>query len=206
MKHFHRSFIRHSKITNASLSQNWHVQTSLLVIMQEMWVWFFNIAMKFFSLVSAKTYYLSTSFQVQYQSEHFLDKNKDYVVPEHQEMLSSSKCSFVSGLFPPLSEESAKSSKFSSIGSRFKVYKIWFFILSVSDRPYLNPKVRRLILLYLFVQLQLQQLMDTLNLTEPHYIRCVKPNTQLKPFIFEHMNVIQQLRSGVSLSSVIFSE
>ncbi|WVY96421.1 hypothetical protein V8G54_028572 [Vigna mungo] len=77
---------------------------------------------------------------VQYQSEHFLDKNKDYVVPEHQEMLSSSKCSFVSGLFPPLSEESAKSSKFSSIGSRFKVYKIWFFILSVSDRPYLNPK------------------------------------------------------------------
>ncbi|KAG2402739.1 Myosin-11 Myosin XI [Vigna angularis] len=37
---------------------------------------------------------------VQYQSEHFLDKNKDYVVPEHQEMLSASKCSFVSGLFP----------------------------------------------------------------------------------------------------------
>jgi len=83
-----------------------------------------------FSRVSAKNCYLSTSFQVQYQSEHFLDKNKDYVVPEHQEMLSASKCSFVSGLFPPLSEETAKSSKFSSIGSRFKVYKIWFFILS----------------------------------------------------------------------------
>ncbi|CAJ1968966.1 unnamed protein product [Sphenostylis stenocarpa] len=58
--------------------------------------------------------------EVQYQSEHFLDKNKDYVVPEHQEILSASKCSFVSGLFPPLSEETAKSSKFSSIGSRFK--------------------------------------------------------------------------------------
>ena len=52
--------------------------------------------------------------------------------------------------------------------------------------------------MYLFAQLQLQQLMDTLNLTEPHYIRCVKPNSLLKPFIFEHMNVIQQLRSGVS--------
>ncbi|KAK8467989.1 hypothetical protein PHAVU_007G195700 [Phaseolus vulgaris] len=107
---------------------------------------------------------------VQYQSEHFLDKNKDYVVPEHQEMLSASKCSFVSGLFPPLSEETAKSSKFSSIGSRFK--------------------------------LQLQQLMDTLNHTEPHYIRCVKPNSLLKPFIFEHMNVIQQLRSGGVLEAV----
>ncbi|KAL5553872.1 hypothetical protein UlMin_041273 [Ulmus minor] len=57
---------------------------------------------------------------VTYQTELFLDKNKDYVVAEHQELLSASKCSFVSGLFPPLPEESSKSSKFSSIGSRFK--------------------------------------------------------------------------------------
>ncbi|XWS76162.1 hypothetical protein CRYUN_Cryun01aG0152800 [Craigia yunnanensis] len=57
---------------------------------------------------------------VTYQTELFLDKNKDYVVAEHQALLSASKCSFVSGLFPPLAEESSKSSKFSSIGSRFK--------------------------------------------------------------------------------------
>jgi len=48
MKRFRKSFIRHSKITNASLSQNWHVQTSLFVTMREMWVWIFNIAMHFF--------------------------------------------------------------------------------------------------------------------------------------------------------------
>ncbi|CAL5206920.1 unnamed protein product [Lathyrus oleraceus] len=108
--------------------------------------------------------------EVKYQSEHFIDKNKDYVVPEHQDMLSTSKCSFVSGLFPPLSEETAKSAKFSSIGSRFK--------------------------------LQLQHLMEALNLTEPHYIRCVKPNSQLKPGIFEHMNVMHQLRSGGVLEAV----
>ncbi|KAI9185720.1 hypothetical protein LWI28_010086 [Acer negundo] len=57
--------------------------------------------------------------EVLYQSDQFLDKNKDYVVPEHQDLLSASKCSFVAGLFPPLPEAS-KSSKFSSIGSRFK--------------------------------------------------------------------------------------
>lgn len=51
----------------------------------------------------------------------FLDKNKDYVVAEHQDLLTASKCSFVAGLFPPLPEESSKSSKFSSVGSRFKV-------------------------------------------------------------------------------------
>lgn len=63
----------------------------------------------------------SFEFQVQYQSDQFLDKNKDYVVPEHQDLLGASKCSFVAGLFPPIAEESSKSSKFSSIGSRFKV-------------------------------------------------------------------------------------
>jgi myosin-5 len=58
---------------------------------------------------------------VTYQTELFLDKNKDYVVAEHQALLNASKCAFVSGLFPLLSEDSSKSSKFSSIGSRFKV-------------------------------------------------------------------------------------
>ncbi|KAK1388698.1 hypothetical protein POM88_016876 [Heracleum sosnowskyi] len=63
--------------------------------------------------------------EVQYQSEQFLDKNKDSVVPEHQDLFSASMCSFVAGLFPPQPAEtpkaSNKSSKFSSIGSRFKV-------------------------------------------------------------------------------------
>ena len=60
-------------------------------------------------------------FQVTYQADQFLDKNKDYVVAEHQDLLTASKCRFVAGLFPPSPEESSKSSKFSSIGARFKV-------------------------------------------------------------------------------------
>ncbi|KAL6974576.1 hypothetical protein U1Q18_028760 [Sarracenia purpurea var. burkii] len=58
--------------------------------------------------------------KVTYQADLFLDKNKDYVVAEHQDLLTESKCPFVAGLFPPLPDESSKSSKFSSIGSRFK--------------------------------------------------------------------------------------
>ncbi|RHN49424.1 putative myosin ATPase [Medicago truncatula] len=111
--------------------------------------------------------------EVQYQSDQFLDKNKDYVVPEHQDLLSSSKCSFVAGLFPPPPEETSKSSKFSSIGSRFK--------------------------------LQLQQLMETLNSTEPHYVRCVKPNNLLKPAVFENVNIMQQLRCGGVLEAIRIS-
>lgn len=61
-------------------------------------------------------------FQVTYQTELFLDKNKDYVVAEHQALLGSSKCSFVASLFPRSGDENSKSSyRFSSIGNRFKV-------------------------------------------------------------------------------------
>lgn len=62
--------------------------------------------------------------QVTYQADQFLDKNKDYVVAEHQALLNASRCPFVANLFPPLPEEASKQSKFSSIGTRFKVNKI----------------------------------------------------------------------------------
>jgi len=69
--------------------------------------------------------------QVTYHTDTFLDKNRDYVVLEHCNVLSSSKCPFVSSLFPSLPEESSRSSyKFSSVASRFKVYiSITFWVL-----------------------------------------------------------------------------
>jgi hypothetical protein len=88
--------------------------------------------------------FLCTSFQVQYQSDQFLDKNKDYVVVEHQNLLSSSSCSFVAGLFPSLSDEMAKSSKFSSIGARFKVsfaYHLLYNCGGLTSVNYCNWKV-----------------------------------------------------------------
>lgn len=110
---------------------------------------------------------------VTYQADQFLDKNKDYVVAEHQALLDASKCSFVANLFPPLPEDASKQSKFSSIGTRFKQ--------------------------------QLQALMETLSTTEPHYIRCVKPNGVLKPGIFENFNVLNQLRCGGVLEAIRIS-
>jgi len=160
--------------------------------------------------------------QVQYRSDQFLDKNKDYVVPEHQDLLGASKCPFVAGLFPPLPEETSKSSKFSSIGSRFKVSffslvfiaKCMDFVKKIKSMMHqhvpmtwpskLNCSLTiRVLTNHVFIsrmmQLQLQQLMEILSSTEPHYIRCVKPNNLLKPAIFENANIIQQLRCGVSI-------
>lgn len=48
------------------------------------------------------------------------------------------------------------------------------------------------------LQHQLQALMETLNLTEPHYIRCVKPNSLNRPQKFENLSILHQLRCGVS--------
>ncbi|KAL3516640.1 hypothetical protein ACH5RR_023542 [Cinchona calisaya] len=110
---------------------------------------------------------------VTYQADQFLDKNKDYVIAEHQDLLTASKCPFVANLFPSLPEETSKQSKFSSIGSRFKQ--------------------------------QLQSLMETLSTTEPHYIRCIKPNAVLKPGIFENFNVLNQLRCGGVLEAIRIS-
>uniref|UniRef100_A0A7N0VDA3 Uncharacterized protein n=2 Tax=Kalanchoe fedtschenkoi TaxID=63787 RepID=A0A7N0VDA3_KALFE len=112
--------------------------------------------------------------KVAYQTNSFLDKNRDYVVLEHCNLLASSKCSLVSSLFPPLPEESTRSSyKFNSVASRFKQ--------------------------------QLQALMETLNLTEPHYIRCVKPNSFNRPQKFENPSVLHQLRCGGVLEAVRIS-
>ncbi|OIW03133.1 hypothetical protein TanjilG_11770 [Lupinus angustifolius] len=112
--------------------------------------------------------------QVTYHTDTFLDKNRDYVVVEHCNLLSLSKCPFVSGLFPLLAEEPSRSSyKFSSVASRFKQ--------------------------------QLQALMETLKSTEPHYVRCVKPNSLNRPQMFENASVRHQLRCGGVLEAVRIS-
>ncbi|KAK6248897.1 hypothetical protein QUC31_020462 [Theobroma cacao] len=112
--------------------------------------------------------------KVTYQTDTFLEKNRDYVVVEHCNLLASSKCPFVAGLFPSPPEESSRSSyKFSSVATRFKQ--------------------------------QLQALMETLNSTEPHYIRCVKPNSLNRPHKFENLSILHQLRCGGVLEAVRIS-
>ncbi|XP_024022707.1 myosin-15 [Morus notabilis] len=112
--------------------------------------------------------------KVTYHTDTFLDKNRDYVVVEHCNLLSSSKCPLIAGLFPSLPEESLRSSyKFSSVSSRFKH--------------------------------QLQSLMETLSSTQPHYIRCVKPNSLNRPQKFENLSILHQLRCGGVLEAVRIS-
>lgn len=172
--------------------------------------------------------------QVTYQTDSFLDKNRDYVIVEHCNLLSSSKCPFVSGLFASLPDESSRSSyKFSSVSSRFKVpqgfnYYGYLGVRIASSNPNFEfkstesdqnsgqsgPRLNALgpfnicyleggietknMYIFFLLKQQLQSLMDTLKSTEPHYVRCVKPNSLNRPQIFENQSVLHQLRCGVS--------
>ena len=113
--------------------------------------------------------------QVKYDTLNFLEKNKDFVVLEHQELLSSSTEDFVRLLYPEEQESSEVQSsfKFSSVSSRFSK--------------------------------QLSELMISLQEMEPHYIRCIKPNKSSVPMEFENSSVLQQLRCGGVLEAVRIS-
>ncbi|EHB18143.1 Myosin-Vc [Heterocephalus glaber] len=48
-------------------------------------------------------------------------------------------------------------------------------------------------------------LMETLNTTTPHYVRCIKPNDQKLPFEFDSKRVVQQLRACGVLETIRIS-
>jgi myosin heavy subunit len=93
-----------------------------------------------------------------------LDKNNDTLHDDLQRLLYNSKRQFLVSIFPPLDEEIYMAST-----RRFK---------SVSGR----------------FQQQLEQLMNKLNSTTSHFIRCIKPNEAQKPEVFHAGSVMQQLR------------
>jgi len=115
---------------------------------------------------------------VSYATEAFLDKNKDYVVLEHQLLCGASGSAFVRDLFGgaaavAAARDSKAAMKFSSVGQKFKG--------------------------------QLGELMAKLNATQPHYVRCIKPNAANKPALFEPGAVLQQLRCGGVLEAIRIS-
>jgi myosin heavy subunit len=101
--------------------------------------------------------------QVEYETEGFLEKNKDKLADDQYSCLTASKFPFLASLFPANSD-------------------------AASDKKTLGAKFAG----------QLNALMSALNATEPHYIRCIKPNPRKAPMEFEGMMSMLQLRySGV---------
>ena len=121
---------------------------------------------------------------VEYEVDGFLDKNKDTLYEGLLELMSISSVTFLSELFTnAMKAQAAVSSGSSGRGGR-------------GGRGGRSGGGTRKVSLGTQFKGQLASLMDTLNATNPHYVRCIKPNETKQPSreAFTGMNVLRQLR------------
>ena len=110
---------------------------------------------------------------VEYNTEAWIEKNKDQLPAAASELLNSSEFDFISVIKPFVrTEERAGRGTVAtkSVSSQFSS--------------------------------QLNVLRARIDKTVPHYIRCLKPNDELVPDYFEPKNVVDQLRCGGVLEAV----
>ncbi|XP_072450167.1 unconventional myosin-Vb-like [Chiloscyllium punctatum] len=118
---------------------------------------------------------------VLYQCEGFLEKNRDTVYEEPINILKASKSELISELFHD-GDTSARRGQISNI--TLKSLKKALPVTS-EHRKTVGYQFRA----------SLNLLMETLNSTSPHYVRCLKPNDTKEPFLFNPKRMVQQLRA-----------
>ncbi|KAI7905951.1 P-loop containing nucleoside triphosphate hydrolase protein [Cokeromyces recurvatus] len=122
---------------------------------------------------------------VQYETENFLEKNKDSVPDEHLQLLQNAE-------FPFLQEILAKSTEAANAAIISKENKRKSLI---SRKPTLGSIFKH----------SLISLMDTIESTNVHYIRCIKPNEAKVAWDFEAPMVLSQLRACGVLETIRIS-
>ena len=128
------------------------------------------------------------ALDVTYQVDGFLEKNRDTVSDAQNEVLRLSGNHFLKNVILSIEknrespEKSPVTKKRLSLGGRNK-------------KPTLG---------YLFRN-SLNGLMATINSTNAHYIRCIKPNETKRPWEFDNLMVLSQLRACGVLETIQIS-
>jgi myosin V len=131
---------------------------------------------------------------VTYESEGFIEKNRDTVPDEHMAVLHGTRNDFLRSVLSAASHvrekdlASASSNAVKPAGGR----KIG---VAVNRKPTLGGIFRS----------SLIELMATINSTDVHYIRCIKPNEAKEAWKFEGPMVLSQLRACGVLETVRIS-
>ncbi|KAM4634295.1 unconventional myosin-Vb isoform 2-T2 [Polymixia lowei] len=133
--------------------------------------------------------------KVEYQCEGFLEKNRDTVYEEQINILKASKFQLVADLFQEKQDSSSSSS--TSKSSRVNVRP-------ARSTPKAPNREHRKSVGHQF-RSSLQLLMETLNATTPHYVRCIKPNDEKESFSFDSRRAVQQLRACGVLETIRIS-
>ncbi len=164
---------------------------------------------------------------VTYQVEGFIEKNRDTVPDEHLALLASTKNYFFKDVLdaalasvrpPDAPPQSPAGSDTGSTGSRRSSFIPDPGRLSFSGRPG-TPSVgstgtkrgatpgamaKKPTLGTIFKN-SLASLMETIGMTNAHYIRCVKPNEQKRAWEFAPQQVLSQLRACGVLETIRIS-
>ncbi|XP_068578522.1 unconventional myosin-Va-like [Cebidichthys violaceus] len=127
--------------------------------------------------------------KVEYQCEGFLEKNKDTVNEEQINVLKKSKVDWLLKLFEDDETATSSTNKHKS---------------TVTGRAGQSQRDNKKTVGLQFRQ-SLHLLMDTLNATTPHYVRCIKPNDDKSPFIMDPVRAVQQLRACGILETIRIS-
>lgn len=160
---------------------------------------------------------------VTYEIEGFIEKNRDTVPDEHLALLASTKNTFLKEVLDaalastkapdtPITSSPALSDS-GSIGSRRSSVipdpgRAAMAIASAgvaSSGPRRMGAVAKKPTLGSIFKLSLINLMDTLSVTNVHYIRCIKPNEQKRAWEFQPQQVLGQLRACGVLETIRIS-
>ncbi|GAB9472040.1 Myosin-like protein [Globisporangium polare] len=124
-----------------------------------------------------------------YTTQGFCEKNKDHMHTEAIDLLKTSKFGFVRSIFESMGGASSPR--------------------NAGDRTSGGDTRRRSGIMSSTVvaqfKSQLSTLLEVLNATEPHFVRCIKPNDEVSSSIFEKKRVVEQLRCSGVLEAVKIS-
>ncbi|XP_038556826.1 unconventional myosin-Va isoform X5 [Micropterus salmoides] len=138
--------------------------------------------------------------KVEYQCEGFLEKNKDTVNEEQINVLKASKQKFdlLVELFQDEEKATSPTGQPPGTGGRTR--------LSVKpDKSRDKSSKEHKKTVGCQFRNSLQMLMETLNATTPHYVRCIKPNDFKTAFSFDPKRAVQQLRACGVLETIRIS-
>ncbi|XP_078276446.1 unconventional myosin-Vb isoform X2 [Rhinoraja longicauda] len=132
--------------------------------------------------------------KVEYQCDGFLEKNRDTVYGEQINILKASKYQLVADLFQD-EDSSASTAKGKKSKINVRPLKPAMKAPNKEHKKTVGHQFRN----------SLHLLMETLNATTPHYVRCIKPNDEKFAFSFDPARAVQQLRACGVLETIRIS-
>ncbi|XP_068180501.1 unconventional myosin-Va isoform X1 [Antennarius striatus] len=136
--------------------------------------------------------------KVEYQCEGFLEKNKDTVNEEQINVMKASRFALLVELFQDEEKATSPTGQVPGTGGRTRLS-----IKPDKSREKTSKEHKKTVGCQF--RNSLQMLMETLNATTPHYVRCIKPNDFKMAFTFDPKRAVQQLRACGVLETIRIS-